>query len=284
MGKKLYMHSAHMQILWFAYMRFADIPKSYEYTASEDRRQILAEFGLKEGRTERRILIELSKIGFENVYQLSKRMRNIGHYSTVLRALRRLEKEKLVKVVPSDAKRNSKFYMVTQLGELITDLVEGGWKAAANTLAERSSSFRDLIKVHRPLRSPTGRGLIGFGLCYYWSLTRDVIGGLQEYRKFKNLQPPLESIVRQIEYDWIGETLTQAVHDPSSRREIAEYLKRSAHIAWIRSTTRSFVEEWMDEEKEWLQGLDELKRGLVSAEKNAKLSQFANDLDKSEPK
>jgi hypothetical protein len=170
--------------------------------------------------------------------------------------------------------------MVTQFGELIAALAEGGWKAAANILAEKSSSFRDLIKVHRPLRSPTGRGLIGFGLCYYWSLTRDVIGGLQEFRRFKNLQPPIESVVRQVEYDWIGETLVQAVHDPSSRREIAEYLKRSSHIAWIRSTTMSFVEEWMDEEKEWLQGLAELKRGLVSAEKNAKIIQFLNDVRK----
>jgi DNA-binding PadR family transcriptional regulator len=124
---------------------------SYWLDLSIPAHRILYKFGLSaRGKTELEILKNLSK-GSANVYELKwKRLRDIDvHYSTVLRALRRLEKKKLVRVVSQrDSGHRGKTYACTLLGNLVVALTKKGLSGAAKIVAENSRSFRECIRIH----------------------------------------------------------------------------------------------------------------------------------------
>lgn len=243
------------------------MPAAFYAGASRQRHELFQKLSLKEGETELRILMALSKsIGWANVYQLWKGLRDVGHYSTVLRALRRLEQKRLVETLASRTGRNEKIYTPTLLGELIAALARGEWKAAAQILAERSSRFRECVKAHRALNP-----------LYYYGLTRDIIEKLLMFPKYRNIQPDLEKIVMECESWNIEEKVVQEVNDPSARPELFQYLKKLSYVDWIRSIVMSFIDEYIEEEKEWLQALADFKTEMVCAEKNAKLPQFFVD-------
>ena len=116
---------------------------SYWLDLSNPAHRILYKFGLSaRGKTELEILKKLSQ-GSANVYELKwKRLRDIDvHYSTVLRALRRLEKKKLVRVVSQkNSGRRGKTYACTLVG-------------SAGTSTSRSWVAR--LLATRPTRSYT---------------------------------------------------------------------------------------------------------------------------------
>jgi len=244
-------------------MRFADIPARAS-AASEQRHELLQKLGLKEGEIELRVLMALCEMGWANVYELWKGLRKFGYYSTVLRALRRLKRKRLVNTIPSTGTgRRENIYTPTLLGELIAALAIGGWKAAAQILAERSPRFRECVQAHRPLDP-----------CYYWPLTRETIESLLRFPKYKDVQPNLEELIMENEGYWISSEVVDNLYDYEARAEAFQNLQRLSHVSWIRSLLISFIDDYMEEEKEWLQTLAEFNSKMISTDKNAKLPQF----------
>jgi len=260
-------------------MRFPEMPLTIARVADKYRNDILRGgprtglrlHGLEEGKIKIRILTKLSTTGQTNVYKLWKSLHDAGHYTTVLRALGPLQLMKLVRVAPSSGTgRKSRMYSITLLGELILALVKGGWRSAAQLLAENSPSFRECIRAHFS-RNPYR----------YWSLTRDVI---KEYVEtaWKYLDPDvdiapfidIEEVVKRIEVDWIKAHITEQLDDPSSRPWISKYLKRMSHFDWIASELSAFLDNYITNEREWLQTLEEFRRDLLLSEKSLKLPQF----------
>lgn len=247
-------------------MRFADMTPALEKLTNRHRNLILQKLGLKEGETELKILAGLSKVTVgeaANVYELSKKLSDVGHYSTILRALRRLEQKKLVRGVLSIEGRREKVYFTTFLGDLIIALAHGGWKATAQILAESSSSFRECIKAHF-FRNPYR----------YWSLTRDIIKILCMR---VDVPPNIEGTVRHSEIDWIKEHIATYLNDPSCRPWISKYLTKMSHVSWIKSELIPFIDYHIEVEKEWLRTLADFKKDLLSAEKGVKLTQYFVD-------
>jgi DNA-binding PadR family transcriptional regulator len=251
-------------------MRFPEMTPVKERRAREDLNNVLGALGLKEGGTEFRILMELSKTRTANVYELWKRLPDVGHYSTVLRAIKRLnfrEKNLVQNWHASKGGRRKTTYTLTLFGDLIVALVKGGWRSAAQLLAESSLSFCECILAHFS-RDPY----------YYWSLTRHIIEEVKPYIIIDI--PEIEEIVRRIEINWIKEHITEALNDPSSRSWISTYLKRMAHVNWIISTRTdllSFIDSYIKEQEEWLQVLNDCKSDLLAVEKHPKLTEFSEE-------
>lgn len=226
------------------------------------RNSILYKLRLKRGKIELKILEQLSRRE-ANAYELKwKMLRGIDvHYSTVLRALRRLEEKKLVRVVSSSkVGRRSKTYACTLLGELKVVLARKGLRAVAKIIAENSPSFRECLEGH-----------FSFDPNYYLSLTNEVI---EEIFWSKSgamiMRPDLDVYVRKIELRWIEENIIEALNNPSSRPIILEYLKKITHIKWISDSVVQVIEKYVENENEWLQTLEDFKREV-------KLAQFLTD-------
>ena len=261
----------HAHISSSARIRFPEMTPAIEKFAKKSRIDVLQGLGLKEEGTKLKILMELSEAGRANVYELWKRLPDVGHYSTVLRALKILWQKNLVEVVSSSIEgRMKKIYALTLLGKLISRLVKGGWRSAAQLLAESSSSFRECIRAHFS-RDPYR----------YWPLTRDIIKKVKPYLIISIPSPEIEEIVRSIEIEWAKVYFGEQFDDPESRAWISKYLKKMAHVSWIRSELLPFMDSYIEEERtrarEWLQVLDGFKSDLLSVEKCAKLTDFLTE-------
>jgi len=248
---------------------------SYWLDLSNPAHRILYKFGLSaRGKTELEILKKLSR-GSANVYELKwKRLRDIDvHYSTVLRALRRLEKKKLVRVLSSkEVGRRDKTYICTLVGELVVALVRNGMNGATRIIAESSRSFRECIGVH-----------LSFDSDYPLSMTESVIWNILESEKGESAtRSDLDAYVRKVELEWVNSNIVKALtYDPSrpdldgyyrplSRSEILRYLKKVTHISWISYSVVRVIEKHIEKENEWLQALEDFKR-------EAKLTRYFAD-------
>ena len=245
--------------------------RSYWLDLSNPAHRILYELGLSaRGKTELEILKKLSHSS-ANVYELNKRLRDIGvHYSTVLRALRRLKKKKLVRVVSErDVGRREKKYACTLLGDLVVALARNGMSGVARIVAESSRSFRECVKVH-----------LSFDSNYPLSLTESVIRNiLKSERGEHTVLSDLDTYMRKAGLEWVKANIVKALlYDPSqldfsermhytplSRPEILRYLKKVAHISWISDWLVQVIEKYVEKEKEWLQGLEDFKREVKLA-------------------
>ncbi len=258
-------------------MRLTDISREHAASAERQRQELLRKFALvrlgsskdspflvlKEG-SESKILKSLLKIGCANIYRLSRVSKDAGQYSTILRALRRLERKRLVRVNDTiNRQRKQKIYSLTLLGELIASLAKGGWKLAAEQLATHSSRFREAVIAHH-----------SFDPYYYWPQTRDIIEILRRLPKYKNVEPNIEELVITHERGWIEDRIEQNLYDPQERTKVFLEVRKLSHVDWIRPIVISFIEDIVGEEKEWVNKLVDFKEALVSDQKNAKLSQF----------
>ncbi len=260
----------HAHIGSSARIRFPEMTPAIERFARKSRIDVLQGLGLKEEGTKLKILVELSEAERSNVYELWKRLPDVGHYSTVLRALETLWDKNLVERERSIEGRRKKIYALTLLGELIARLATGGWRSAAQLLAEGSSSFRECIRAHFS-RDPYR----------YWLLTRDIIEKVKPYLFIRIPSPEVEEIVRNIEIEWAKVYFVENFNDPEFRAWISKYLKKMAHVSWIRSELLPFMDNFIEEERtracEWLQVLDGFRSDSISVEKCAKLSQFLTE-------
>lgn len=237
--------------------------RSYWLDLSNPAHQILYNFGLSaRGKTELEILKELSR-GSANVYELKrKRLRDIDvHYSTVLRALRRLEKKKLVRVVSSkEVGRHSKTYVCTLVGELVVALSRNGMSGATRIVAESSKSFRECVGAH-----------LSFDSDYPLSMIESVIMNISESEKGETAtRSDLDAYVRNAELEWVKANIVKELIYNPSRPRILRYLKKVTHINWISDWLVQIIEKYVEKEKEWLQELEDFKREV-------KLTQFFTD-------
>ncbi len=245
-------------------MRFAELPAASHESANKQRYEILQKLNLKEGDIEIKILISLSEVPYANVYELWKGLRDLGHYSTVLRALRRLKNKRLANILPSSTtERNTKVYTSTLLGILICTLYKGGWKAVAEFLAETSVRFRECVQAHRP-----------FDPYYYWRMAREVTEKLLSFPKFRNIEPDLEKIVTECEKENLVAWVVEDFYDPLARTTLFQELKKLSYVGWIRSIIMPEIDGFIENEKTLLQTLVNFKRDLLTAEREAKLDQF----------
>lgn len=187
-------------------------------------------------KIEYKILEQLSRQK-ANVYEIKwKRLRGIdAHYSTVLRALRRLEEKKLVRIVSSSkVGRRNKIYACTLLGELVVVLERNGLRAVAQIIAESSPSFRECLGVH-----------FSFDPDYYFSLAIGIIWEILRNRGGEMvMRPDLDVYARRIELRWVKENIIEALNNPSSRPMILEYLKKITHINWISDWVVQVIEKY----------------------------------------
>ena len=213
-------------------------------------------------KIELKILKQLS-LKRANVYELKwKRLRGIdAHYSTVLRALRRLEEKKLVRIVSSSkVGRRRKIYACTLLGELVVALARNGLRAAAQIVAASSPSFRECLGVH-----------LSFDPDYSFSLTEETIREIARSKRGEMVtRPDLDVCVRKIELRWFSENIIEELNNLSSRPKILKYLRKITHIDWISDWVMRAIEKYAERENEWLQTLEDFKR-------EAKLTQYFTD-------
>jgi DNA-binding PadR family transcriptional regulator len=240
--------------------------RSYWLDLSNPAHRILYKFGLSaRGKTELEILKKLS-FGKANPYEMTNKLRDIGvHYSTVLRALRRLAKKKLVRVVSEkDVGRRKKTYACTLVGELVAALARDGLSGAAQRVAESSESFRECIDVHAPFDSD-----------YPLSMTESIIWNIWHSDRGEiAMRSDLDVCVRNVELKWVESNIVRAlIYDasrpdlddsylPLSRPEIRGYLKRFANISWIRDWLVQVIEKYVEKQRERLQELEDFKREM----------------------
>jgi DNA-binding PadR family transcriptional regulator len=244
--------------------------RSYWLDLSNPAHRILYKFGLSaRGKNELEILKNLSH-GSANVYELKKRLRYVDvHYSTVLRALRRLEKKKLVRIISQrDVGRREKTYACTLLGDLVVALTRNGLSGAARIVAESSKSFRECVGVH-----------LSFDSDYPLSTTELIILNILNSERGENvMRSDLDVYVRNVELEWIKANIVKPlIHEPSrpdlhgeyyhplSRPEILRYLKKITHINWISDWVMEIIEKYVEKEREWLQELEDFKREVKLA-------------------
>jgi len=244
---------------------------SYWLDLSNPADRILYKFGLSaRGKTELEILKKLSQ-GSANVYKLKwKRLRDIDvHYSTVLRALRRLEKKKLVRVVSQrNVGRREKRYACTLVGDLVVALARNGLSGAERIVAESSKSYRECIAVH-----------LSFDSNYPLAMTESVIWNiLNSKRGETTVRSDLDVYVRNVELEWVKTNIVRALffdlsrpdfddgyYIPLSRPKILRYLRKIVHISWIGDWLVQFIENYIEKENEWLQMLEDFKREVKLA-------------------
>lgn len=88
------------------------------------------------------------------------------------------------------------------------------------------------------------------------------------------LYTEVEQIVKRLEIEWIESDIAAQFNDPSSRTWISKYLKRMSHSDWIASELSTFLDDYITNEREWLQTLEEFRKDLPSPEKSLRLPQF----------
>jgi DNA-binding PadR family transcriptional regulator len=235
--------------------------RSYWLDLSNPAHRILYELGLSaRGKTELEILKKLSH-GSANMYELTGKLRDIGvHYSTVLRALRRLEKKKLVRIVSQrDVGRREKKYACSLLGDLVVALAKNGLSGAAQILAESSKDFRECVGVH-----------LSFDSNHSPSLTESVIWSiLNSEREELAMRSDLDAYVRNVELEWASYAMYACMPDFDDwyrkRTNMLRYLNKVVHISWINDFLVQVIEKYIEKEKEWLQGLEDFKREVKLA-------------------
>lgn len=270
--QKAYMHSELTGLMQHAHIHFADIPESMSKHYDEERTKILVK-DLKLTDIDRAILMTLLKIGKANVYKLSK-TQNFGHYSTVLRSLRRLRKWNLVRVLPEgNSSRGEKVFTLTLFGEYIAVLSKGGWKDVVQKIGETSRKFQECVEVHQPMDK-----------YHYMYIVWSFLKGLMISPRFTSIQPDIEKMVVEAEYVWIMETVLESLHSHVERDEAIKTLKKLSHIDWIRSCIYSMIDEETAHESDWLNVLARFRKDLKSAEKNTKLTQFMKALGQNKEK
>lgn len=242
-------------------MRLHQMSSTYFLDRDYDRSRILVKLGLITWLGKRKIALEiLEQLSRRkaNVYELKwKRMRGIdAHYSTVLRALRRLEEKKLVRIVSSSkVGRRKKIYACTLLGELAIVLARDGLRAVAQIVAESSPSFRECLGVH-----------LSFDPHYYVYLTRGVIWEILGNKRGEMVtRPDLDAYVRKIELRWFSENIIEELNNLSSRPKILKYLRKITHIDWISDWVMHAIERYAEMESEWLQTLKDFEREVKRA-------------------
>lgn len=201
-----------------------------------------------------RILKKLLQLGRANVYELAKSSKNAGHYSTILRALRRMEKSTLVKVVPIDSTggRKQKVYEVTLLGELVESLASGGWKGVAEKIAAMAPRFQDCQKAHEH-----------FDPYYYWRLAHSVIWSLMRTSMPSNVDVDLERVVTETEGEWIKANIIKKLNDTRALSQNSHYLEKLSNIQWIGSMITQMLDEYCREWETWLKTLHALRQELA---------------------
>jgi DNA-binding PadR family transcriptional regulator len=230
--------------------------------AQNQREQLLEEMGLYSYRAlngwsaltenlEMVLLKQLHKLKSANVYELSQ-SKNVGHYSTVLRGLRRMEEKKLVfSILKSNEGRHEKIYEVTLLGELFESLAQDGWKGISKRIASLSLKFRDCQLVHE-LYDP----------CYHWRLTRLILEKLIQQPNNKP-KTDLEQIVADTEFNWIKENIIEKLSEHQSMTEKLDLLERLGSIEWIKPVIIQQIGQYFDEWKIWLKAIDVFRTNLV---------------------
>jgi len=244
-----------------------EIQSEARWDAQRSREEILGRLGLyalrpKEGEVlmvytesnEFRILKKL-QLGRANVYKLAKSSRDAGHYSTILRALRRMERKRLVKVVKgsNSGERKQKVYEVTLLGELVKSLAIGGWKRVAEKIAAGSSKFQDCQKAHQPLDP-----------YYYWHQAHNMIESLMHLPVPSNLQIDLDRAAEENECDWIKANVIEKLSNPQTRSQDLHRLEILSNVHWIKSVIVHLLDEYSNEWGTWLKTLEDFKLELTS--------------------
>ena len=233
------------------------------WNAQNQREDLLEKIGLYSRRAEAGWLVPtenlemmllklLLKLKRANVYEISK-SKNVGHYSTVLRGLRRMEKRKLVySILKCDGGRHKKIYQVTLLGELVAYLAKGGWKGTSKRIASKSSNFRDCQAVHE-LYDP----------CYYWRLTQRILEKMLQ-QSSSTQEIDLEQIVAETEFNWIETNIIEKLSERKNLAENLDLLERLGNIEWIRSMIVQKICQYFEEWKEWLNAIEVVKTKLTN--------------------
>lgn len=202
-----------------------------------------------------RILKKLLKRDGANVYELAKFSKNAGHYSTILRALRRMEKRGLVKVVPKDSTsgRSEKVYEVTLFGELAESLASRGWKGMAEKIAVITPRFQDCQRAHEP-----------FDPYYYWRHAYSIIESLMRTPMPNNLEFDIERVVTENEGEWIKTNLIKKLNDPQTVSQNLHHLEELSEVQWIGCIILQLLDEYYKEWEKWLKTLNAFRQQLLS--------------------
>jgi predicted transcriptional regulator len=213
-------------------------------------------WGLK-ARNEFRILKKLVKLGHANVYRLSKSLKDAGHYSTILRALRRMERKGLVRSVIEEHKsRGQKTYEATLLGEVIKSLAERDWESAAEKIGTQSPRFRDCQRMHQILGSD-----------YYHYLTYYVVESLMYPKTTMSIeaeQEQVEMAVTERNAKWIEKEIMPRLNNLETRSASLHQIEEFVKIPWMKSIAIHCLEEYSSEMRDWLKTIEGVKEKATS--------------------
>ena len=188
-----------------------------------------------------------------NAYELKwKRLKDSSeHYSTVLRALRRLERKKFVRLVSSSEEgRRNKTYACTLLGELVVALARKGLKAPTQIIAQSSASFRECLEIHSTIDP------------YHCErLTIEIIEDILNSKGQEAVTHlDLDLYVKDVEFKWARRNIIEELNNASSRPRVLRYLRKASDIKWLSEWLVPNLEKHVEKEGEWLQTLKDFNR------------------------
>lgn len=219
-------------------------------------------------RNEFRILRKLAKLRCANVYRISKSLRDAGHYSTILRALRRMERKGLVRNVRTNHEnRSQKTYEITLLGKAVTVLGQDDWKHAAEIIAARSPRFSDCQKICQTI-----------GSVYYQYLTYHVIESLMYPTTLRDVDgecKQIEEAVAQGNENWIRKNIMPKLNDTEARSDYLQQIELLLNIPWMRLIAAKCIEEYVSEWKGWLETVEGIKQSTPAKAK--KVQEIQNE-------
>lgn len=194
-------------------------------------------------KTEAKILDTLTTKKRGNAYGIWK-LSGLKHYPTVLRALKKLEEQRLAQVVSVSGKRGEKVYVPTLGGVLISYVLNRDENKIVEMVTKNSSKFRELYKIEKDDH-------------WAFSAVRNMIADVYAKKEPRSFDEAIEDVVA----DAIVDTVTDGVFNRN--KEAMDWLLKLPKVKWVREMAVNWIENEQKRVRKMMNDLDELKEGLI---------------------
>jgi len=186
-------------------------------------------------KTEAKILDTIVAEKNGNAYSLWKTS-GLKHYPTVLRTLKKLEKNRLVQVSSEKGTRGEKIYTPTLVGTLVSYEVKGEEKKEIEIIEKNSRLFRELYKINKD---------------DYWGLcvVREIMLDVYRKREPRSLDEVVKKEMEETLDDYV---LNRLGEDP-------EWITKLSKVEWVRPLALEAIENEMTRLKSNIEALNRLE-------------------------
>lgn len=192
-------------------------------------------------KTEAKVLDTLITMKSGNAYS-SWKTSGLKHYPTVLRALKKLEKKSLVKILSKSGARGERIYAPTIAGTFISYIFDREEKKIVKMVAENSSLFRKLSEIEK-----------NDDLAFY--AVRDILWNVYRKEKLVGINEAVETRV--------GEEITGWVMQLDEHAQ--EWILKRSKIKWVRERAIREVESYRIWLRQQMRDVEEFNKKLEQA-------------------